>query len=1065
MKLKKLTMKAFGSYGQETTIDFDRLGSGLYLIRGDTGSGKTTIFDAIVFALYGASSGGRRTPAMLHSDFADKSRDTEVELWFEHGGAECHVKRTLHFPKVRGTDKFHEAPDQGAWLWEDGREPVENATDVTDRIGKLLGLNAAQFGQIVMLAQGQFRKFLESDSAERAAILAKIFDTAKYRAVQDRLDRAAAMLEKDRGKCADEARFAIAGMSLPDDLDPEEAQRLKPLGADGRVVRSPAIVGDLEALLGREREQAAAAKGEYERLNEKLRAIGERKATVEFRNGRLDALDKARKEKAGLDARRDEMLGKGEALARGRRAAAVRPAAAEFARAKDAFSAADGKVGEAKGKIGESKAEADAAGAESRALDGDRRRISELTTEIDNLAASISRYDSLSEAETNWKARGEAAEREGKKESDAKAKSVRAEEAIRKIDEELAGLGDTGAALATAKAAAEKAAGNRDAFRSVREAAERAKNLESDLSELGRELERLAAVALDRKGAWSRKYDAFVRGQAGLMAERLQAEIAESGEGRCPVCGTVHASAGDGFARKDEGTPSEADVDEAKRAFDEAEDERAAKQTESERLREKIRATKEGAVRSAHAIPGCADATWDDLAADGWTSARTEAFEEAVRKAGEAKASAEERAGRRRTLEENRKTESGNKAAADGRAREAADKRAAAEKDAAGFRATIDALRGQLVHATKADAEAALGERKEELKSKQGAVSAAEERVRNAGEVLSGWESALKEREKAQEVARTAREKCKTTFREALAAQGYADEAAYLRDAALLPAGDARKWLDDLAEECTKYESDEQAGAKAIAELEKETKDFRREDVAELVSEYGKTASLRDKENERAGRMNGFVAEHERVLETIREADRRLAETEDGMKRLEDLALMATGGRGGGADRVDFVRYMLGDSLREVLEQANARLDRMTGGRFELVHRPEGRNKQGAAGLDIDVLDRTTDARRPASSFSGGEGFEASMSLALGLADVVRNHAGDVRLDSTFIDEGFGSLDDARLESCLRVLNDLAGDSRQVGIISHVGKLEENVWPQIAVEAGENGSTVRIETR
>jgi DNA repair exonuclease SbcCD ATPase subunit len=1066
MKLKRLTMRAFGSYGRETTIDFDGLGSGLYLIRGDTGSGKTTIFDAIVFALYGDSSGGRRTPEMLHSDFADKSVDTEVGLWFEHGGVSCRVERSQHFAKRRNSEEYV-AQSPKATLWEDGRDPVAGASAVTARIVELLGLDANQFGQIVMLAQGQFRKFLESDSAERGKILAKIFEasTARYRALQDRFARAAELLRDERDECAESARHAIAGMSLPDGLAPEAAQVLKPLGEDGRVVRSPTIVEDLEALLGRERQQAAAAKDEYERLNGALRAIGDRKATAEFRNGRLDALETARKTKAVLDGRRDEMRAKDETLARGRRAAAVRPAEEDFAKATGTLSTADAKVGEAKENLDESKSEFVAAGTASKGLDCDRARISALTTEIANLVASMPGYDSLAEAERNWKERGKAAETEGRKESDAKAESVRAEGEIRRIDAELAEIGDTGAALATAGAAAEKAAANRAAFRSVCEAAGKAKKLESGLSGMLGELEELATAALHRKGVWSGKYDAFVRGQAGLMAERLRAEIAGSGSGRCPVCGTVHASAGDGFARKDEGTPSEAAVDEAKRAFDEAEGVRAAKQTDVERLKEKIQAAKDGAVRSAQAIPGCEDATWDDLADDKWRSERTKAFEEAVRKTGEAKTSAEAKAGRRKTLEENRRSESGKKAAADGRASAAAGEKAAAERDAAGFRATIDALRGQLAHATKADADAALRTRKEELKSKQAAVAAADERVRKAGEALSGWESALKEREKTRQDARKTLEQCATAFRTSLAAQGYADEAAYRADAAVLPAGDVQKWLDDLAEECTKYKGDQKANAKAIADLEEETKGFEREDVAALGTEYGETEGRRDAANERAGRMNGFVAEHERVLAAIREADRRLAETDDGMKRLDELALMATGGVGGGADRVDFVRFMLGDSLREVLEQANARLDRMTGGRFELVHRAEGRNKQGAAGLDIDVLDRTTDARRPASSFSGGEGFEASMSLALGLADVVRNHAGDVRLDSTFIDEGFGSLDDARLESCLRVLKDLAGDNRQVGIVSHVAKLEENVWPQIVVEAGADGSAVRIETR
>ena len=144
---------------------------------------------------------------------------------------------------------------------------------------------------------------------------------------------------------------------------------------------------------------------------------------------------------------------------------------------------------------------------------------------------------------------------------------------------------------------------------------------------------------------------------------------------------------------------------------------------------------------------------------------------------------------------------------------------------------------------------------------------------------------------------------------------------------------------------------------------------------------------------------------------------------------------------------------------------ANVRLDIMSGGRYELVHRVEGLNRQGAAGLDIDVLDHVTGARRQAGSFSGGEGFQASMALALGLSDVVKSHAGSAGLDSTFIDEGFGSLDGDMLENCVRVLKDLAGGKRQVGIISHVEKLEEDIWPQIVVESGVKGSSARIEKR
>ena len=169
MKIRKLTMKAFGSYGDETVLDYADLQEGLYLIRGETGAGKTTIFDAVMIALYGEASGERRDFAMFHSDFVPKSVDSEVELEFEHKGGTHRVRRVQHFKNTHGTDEYV-AVTPKATFWEDGKPVIERATAVTNRITELIGLTAAQFRQIVMLAQGDFRKFLDAKSDERGAI-------------------------------------------------------------------------------------------------------------------------------------------------------------------------------------------------------------------------------------------------------------------------------------------------------------------------------------------------------------------------------------------------------------------------------------------------------------------------------------------------------------------------------------------------------------------------------------------------------------------------------------------------------------------------------------------------------------------------------------------------------------------------------------------------------------------------------------------------------------------------------------------------------------------------------
>ena len=152
----------------------------------------------------------------------------------------------------------------------------------------------------------------------------------------------------------------------------------------------------------------------------------------------------------------------------------------------------------------------------------------------------------------------------------------------------------------------------------------------------------------------------------------------------------------------------------------------------------------------------------------------------------------------------------------------------------------------------------------------------------------------------------------------------------------------------------------------------------------------------------------------------------------------------------------------MGEAFREILAEANQRLQIMTGGRFELIHRLEGARVNAAAGLEIDVVDNNSGTTRRAGSISGGEGFQVSLALALGLSDVAQNHAGGTEIDAMFIDEGFGSLDDAVLDNAIKVLDQIAGGSRQIGIISHVTKLEESIPKKIIVRAGDRGSHIRI---
>ena len=225
----------------------------------------------------------------------------------------------------------------------------------------------------------------------------------------------------------------------------------------------------------------------------------------------------------------------------------------------------------------------------------------------------------------------------------------------------------------------------------------------------------------------------------------------------------------------------------------------------------------------------------------------------------------------------------------------------------------------------------------------------------------------------------------------------------------------------------------------------------------------------RVQQNERHERLNDSVRTRENLLDnhraTLQKAAairRSLAETDGAWRRLDALAALA-GGASSESGKLSFDRYVMGTMFREILEMANRRLELMSGGRYELVHKVGAERRNAKAGLEIEVLDHDTGVQRPSGSLSGGESFFTSLALALGLADVVQNHAGGKRMDALFIDEGFGSLSDEALDRALDVLNALTEGNRLVGIISHVDKLDESIPQKIRVRHGDKGSSLAIE--
>lgn len=947
MKIIKLTMKAFGSYGSETTLDYADLQNGLYLIRGKTGAGKTTIFDAVMIALYGVASGERRDFAMFHSDFVPKSVDSEVELVFEHQGGTHRVRRVQHFRHTRGTDEYV-AESPGATFWEAGKPVIERASAVTKRITELIGLTAAQFRQIVMLAQGDFRKFLDAKSDERGAILRQIFDTSDYRGVTERLCTAYGRLKEARDDEKKSISVLVENMTVPADVTEDEKAKLN---AD-----HPELLPALEGLVTRETASAEALAAVAKKTADELTSLTEAHASAKIRNDQLRDLKAARDKMAVLEGRKGEMAAR----------ESVKDTALRALPAKRAMEAATSRAEEVAEKEG--------------VLAAEQARLDDL--QLKKAAAEEERqalgYD---------------------------------EESVARLDRDLAQLRPL-----------------LDVFRKLEDGQREKAKLEQDVQRAEQRRRGLAAA-----------FDAAKNELEGLNAQ-------------CEGLGNP----------EQEKTGAEAEVNDCEHRLRNIE---TLLRNVSD-VERSIAERKANLIAQARKILDRDALTWEELAlgegiraAQGETEGRKASAMIAV-------AMADDKVQRKKKLlGEIRKVED---------ARDEADKAMKAELPQ--YDALVSSL-GKLDGAigtlkarvdgrgTQNQFEADLNEKQRErdrmdaiVKAAAGKVADATAEFNSQAGVVKGLRSALEDLRKTAEVSKAGLAAC-------LEERGYADVPALEVDLAKLPAGVDETWLADETKALGVYQSDWKTTGEKITKLSQETEGCVEVDLEALAADIGEIRGKSEKDADAANRAKNLLEGHLRLLAKLRASAAKLAQTATGFRRLGELVGMVNGAQGQGADRLDFERYMLGDNLREVLAMANQRLDIMSGGRYELVHRIEGLNRQGSAGLDIDVLDHMTGARRQAGSFSGGEGFQASMALALGLSDVVKNHAGSAGLDSTFIDEGFGSLDGDVLENCIRVLKDLAGGRRQVGIISHVEKLEEDIWPQIVVEGGATGSTARIEKR
>lgn len=918
MRPLKLILSAFGPYADRTELDLDALGTnGLYLITGITGAGKTCIFDAITYALYGEASGNSRDSSMFRSKYAKSEVPTEVELTFSYDGKTYTIKRSpeQEKPKARG-EGFTTQKPAAELTYPDGRV-LTKPKEVSNAIQEIMGINRDQFMQIAMIAQGDFLKLLLASTDDRIAIFRQLFKTQLYKNLQEKLKQEFKDVNDQRETAKNSLKQYINGIYFDEtDVLSIEIKKAKA----GELPLSETLIV-LKTLIKNDTGAETSLNAEKDTLDQLLEVV----------NGNLGKLEEWKKAE-------DAVLAKKNCL---------------------------------------SEEEVNLKGLQKEYLEQEAiiPETEVASTEKTKLEAELPRYEALKQLAELIQSLQNSMEEKTKDFAGKSEDYSTGIEAVSALKDELKSLSNAGENKQKLSFLKDKADSKKDHLTDLAKDLNDYTDKKNKYTALQDKYLKASKESTRAMAEYEAKSKAFLDEQAGIIAETLE-------DGKpCPVCGsTKHPCC----ARKSEDAPTE---DQVKQAKSDAENASKDAQTKSEACaacKAELSAAEKSIENQIAALElGC------DKEEAG--SRLEEAFALVNNEINDLTAAIQAENNnitRKAVLEVDIPKKENDLEILK---KELED----LEKAIAGLEAEIQAKSGQL----ESDRKTIRFENKEE----------AENRISELDTLISARKESLKNAEKA-----------------------YNDT-----DKAVRELKSAIKSLEEQLIEKT--------------ELDEETE-------TQKKAEY--TAKRQDVEN-KVKLIHTRLTSNEATLKNIEEKAGDLENLERRYIWIKALSNTANGNIPG-KEKIMLETYIQMTFFDRIIARANTRFMVMSGGQYELKRRKEAENNRSQTGLDLDVIDHYNGTERSVKTLSGGESFIASLSLALGLSDEIQSSAGGVKLDTMFVDEGFGSLDEDSLDQAMKALTGLAEGNRLVGIISHVSELKNRIDKQIVVTKNQTGGSSAV---
>jgi len=1011
LKPLRLVLQAFGPYAGRQELDFaDLQGQDFFLIHGPTGAGKTSILDGLSYALYGETSGGLREARDMRSHFADPALETRVRFEFQLGECIYRVDRCPEqmVPKLRGGGQKKQAYTANLWILEAGEATplaTEKPTAVDARVIELMGFKASQFRQVVLLPQGRFQEFMLAGSAERQTILQVLFQTERYARI------AQALVEEE--KALKEAMRATLA---------ESRQLLEQAGAE--------TMEDLPGLIKEAEKRALQLRQEQERAIESASLAAGALQEGLRTSSLVQEREAATAEREELGERAQAMEVRRTELERARRAESILPAARRLQEAQDRTR----DLREEERRM----AAASEAGAKALAIseerlaacEGQEIRREELRRSIARLKELEPKLEALEESRREVRSSALERGRLDDEASGCRHQAERAEEALSRLQaqrQELQGEVHQADAREHLLYLAKKQRGQRDEL-------ERYWMQAKDAREALEEIEAALAATREERGTAQEDLQ-------HLLARRQEAQAASLARhlepgAPCPVCGSPEHPQP---ARSGADLPDEASIQSAQDRFDRAEASLARAQesaTQRHITYEGLRARTDGLLdalgdlaqepaeafqareterradleRSREAATRLPSVELDIVSAEGRKASTAKALEDCLQRLEEVRTRETESKARVRFLEES----------------------------------LLSELRAPGALSTRREqAERELAQSEKELQEARGARDAAHSEAHECRARLEAHRDRM--RDGLAEI-----ERCELELNESIASARFRDRPDFEL------ARRSPEEQDSMARELEAFASALHSAEDRLRRAQEQAQDLAMPDLATLQASVDAAQGCLSRAGEELGQAQVRLEQFLGVKEILEAKDSEIAAMD---RRYRVLGRLARAAKGEEGPRISFERYVQGAILDEVLVSASDRLGRMSKQRYALRRALGTGDLRRAGGLDLEVTDAHTGRARAVSTLSGGEGFLASLALALGLSDVVQRNAGGIRLDTVFIDEGFGSLDQESLDLALRTLEDLKRGGRLVGLISHLEEVKARIPARLEVIPGPGGST------